>query len=171
MIQPAIYPIQTIDSGSLSVMAKPVSGEWIDDEFASIARYGISHIVSLLEIQESIEVGLQDEQSLAEQHGMQFTSFPIADRCLPESVEDFAELTQSLYQGIQNGSHTVVHCRAGIGRAGITAAGILLQHGLTTPQAFALITKQRRIEVPDTPEQYQWILTHENRIKGMEPTS
>ncbi|HBL43909.1 MAG TPA: protein tyrosine phosphatase, partial [Planctomycetaceae bacterium] len=87
MFQPTIYPIQTIGGGSLSVMARPVAGEWIDDEFAGIARLGISHIVSLLEAQESIEIGLEDEPRLAEQHGMLFTSFPVADRCLPASVE------------------------------------------------------------------------------------
>ncbi|HAW28147.1 MAG TPA: hypothetical protein DCY03_08520, partial [Planctomycetaceae bacterium] len=68
--------------------------------------------------------------------------FP-SDRCLPESVEEFADFTRALYHGIIAGSHTVVHCRAGIGRAGMTAAGILLQHGMTTSEAFALISKQR----------------------------
>jgi len=166
MFQPTIYPIQTLGGGSLSVMAKPVSGEWIDDEFAGIARLGISHIVSLLEYQEAIEVGLQNELQLAEQHDMLFTSFPVADRCLPASVEAFADFTRTLYHGILEGSHTVVHCRAGIGRAGMTAAGILLHHGLTTPQAFELISKQRRVPVPDTPEQYHWILKHEKQITG-----
>ncbi|HAW28148.1 MAG TPA: protein tyrosine phosphatase, partial [Planctomycetaceae bacterium] len=70
MFQPTIYPIQTIGAGSLSVMARPVPGEWIEDEFAGIARLGISHIVSLLEHEESIELGLEDEPQLAEQHGM-----------------------------------------------------------------------------------------------------
>ena len=77
MFQPTIYPIQTIGAGSLSVMARPVPGEWIEDEFAGIARLGISHIVSLLEHEESIELGLEDEPQLAEQHGMLFTSFPV----------------------------------------------------------------------------------------------
>ena len=112
MFQPTIYPIQTIGAGSLSVMARPVPGEWIEDEFAGIARLGISHIVSLLEHEEAIDVGLEEEPQLAEQYGMQFTSYPIADRCLPASIEEFADFTRALYQGILTGSHTVVHCRA-----------------------------------------------------------
>tara|TARA_R110000850_G_scaffold275084_1_gene413663 strand:+ start:2334 stop:2849 length:516 start_codon:yes stop_codon:yes gene_type:complete len=171
MFQPTIYPIQTIGAGSLSVMARPVPGEWIEDEFAGIARLGISHIVSLLEHEESIELGLEDEPQLAEQHGMLFTSFPVADRCLPESVEEFADFTRALYHGIIAGSHTVVHCRAGIGRAGMTAAGILLQHGMTTSEAFALISKQRRVTVPDTPEQYNWVMKHEKQLTGREQQS
>ncbi|WP_417388545.1 protein-tyrosine phosphatase family protein [Gimesia sp.] len=171
MFQPTIYLIQTIGAGSLSVMARPVPGEWIDDEFVGIARLGISHVVSLLEDQEAIEIGLEEEPQLAEKHGMQFSSFPIADRCLPESAAAFADFTRTLYQGILKGSHTVVHCRAGIGRAGMTAAGILLQHGLTTSQAFELISKQRRVPVPDTPEQYHWVLKHEQQITGKEKQS
>ena len=44
-----IYQVEIIGSGCLSVIAKPVSGVWIEDEFASIAAYGINRIVSLLE--------------------------------------------------------------------------------------------------------------------------
>jgi hypothetical protein len=35
---PDIYKVELIGSGSLSVMAKPVSGEWIEDEFPSIPK-------------------------------------------------------------------------------------------------------------------------------------
>ncbi|QDV53782.1 protein-tyrosine phosphatase family protein [Gimesia fumaroli] len=171
MIQPNIYLIQPIGAGSLSVMPKPVSGEWIEDEFAGIARWGISHIVSLLEAEEAVEVGLGEEREMAEQHGMQFSSLPLPDRGLPSSVSEFSQFTKSLYSGIQAGASTVVHCRAGIGRAGIVAAGVLLHHGLNTEQAFELVSKQRRIEVPDTPEQYHWILKHEIQIRGSEPLS
>jgi hypothetical protein len=63
-MRPDIYNIKSIGKGSLSVMAKPVSGEWIKDEFKVIANRGINLIVSLLEEQESKEVGLADEQAL-----------------------------------------------------------------------------------------------------------
>ena len=55
---PDIYQVELIGSGSLSVMAKPVSGEWIEDEFSGIAQFGINRIVSLLEEHESYEVAL-----------------------------------------------------------------------------------------------------------------
>lgn len=147
-------------------MPKPVSGEWIEDEFVGIARWGITHIVSLLEPAEAIEVGLETEQKMAEQQGMRFTSFPLPDRGLPASVAEFSRFAQSLHAGIQEGDSTVVHCRAGIGRAGIVAVGVLLHEGLNAEAAFDLVSKQRRVEVPDTPEQYQWILQHENQIRG-----
>ena len=52
-MRPQIYQVELIGSGFLAVMAKPVSGEWIDDEFSGIAGAGILQVVSLLEYQES----------------------------------------------------------------------------------------------------------------------
>ena len=82
---PTIYEIEKIGSGFLAVMAKPVAGEWIDDEFAGIAAAGIRQVASLLEPSEAIEVGLGDEQKVCERHGMRFLTYPLADRGLPSS--------------------------------------------------------------------------------------
>jgi len=38
MMGPDIYHVEFIERGYLSIMAKPVSGEWIEDEFSSIAQ-------------------------------------------------------------------------------------------------------------------------------------
>lgn len=145
-------------------MAKPVSGEWIEDEFRGIANEGIHQIVSLLEPQEAYEVGLHDEKSLTEQNGMEFVSFPVQDRGLPHSVEEFKNLTMHLYQQIAGGKNTLVHCRAGIGRTGILAAGVLIQCGYEPDQALSQISKKRGVQVPDTREQRDWILANFNEL-------
>lgn len=155
---PDIYEIELIGSGSLSVMAKPVSGEWIEEEFAAIAAFGINRIVSLLEIPESFEIGLRDESALTVKNGMEFLSFPIPDRGLPESVVQFASFTKQLYHEAAGGMHTVVHCRAGIGRTGLVAAGVLLHCGFEPLEAFEHISKNRRVSVPDTQEQIDWLV-------------
>ncbi len=58
-MKPEIYQVELIGSGILSIMAKPVSGEWIEDEFSGIANEGIDQIVSLLESHEAYEIGLK----------------------------------------------------------------------------------------------------------------
>ncbi len=63
-------------------MAKPVSGEWIEDEFSGIANWGIDRIVSLLEHHEAFEVGLGEEKQLAEKFKIEFIQYPIPDRGL-----------------------------------------------------------------------------------------
>jgi protein-tyrosine phosphatase len=152
-MRPDIYKIELIGSGFLAVMAKPISGEWIEDEFSSIANEGILQIVSLLETHEEIEVGLVNEKVITEKNGMEFLSYPIKDRGLPNSIEEFSRLTKRLYHQIAGGKNTVVHCRAGIGRTGIFAAGVLLHCGFKPEDAFSLISKRRGVHVPDTEEQ------------------
>lgn len=155
---PDIYQIELIGNGSLSVMAKPVAGEWIDDEFSGIARWGINRVVSLLERREAFEVGLGSEQAFVEKHGMEFISFPIRDRGLPVSVKEYLRLTKFLYQEAADGLDTVVHCRAGIGRTGIIAAGVLLHCGFEPIEAIDHISEKRGVTVPDTQEQIDWVV-------------
>ncbi|WP_339075301.1 protein-tyrosine phosphatase family protein [Teredinibacter turnerae] len=155
---PDIYKVELIGSGSLSVMAKPVSGDWIDDEFAGIANWGIDRIVSLLEPHEEIEVGLSEEKLYTEKYGMEYVSFPIKDRGLPKSIQEYLAFTKRQYHEAAGGLNIVVHCRAGIGRTGIIAAGVLLHCGFEPTEAIERISKQRGVAVPDTEEQIEWVV-------------
>ncbi len=145
-------------------MAKPVSGEWIEDEFSGIANEGILQIVSLLEPHESYELGLQNEEQLANKNGMKYLSYQIKDRGLPASLKQFSEITKNLYHQIAGGENTVIHCRSGIGRAGLVVGGVLLHCGFTAKEAFELISKKRGVQVPDTVEQEKWLISHSNEI-------
>lgn len=162
-----IYQVELIGSGSLSVMAKPISGDWIEDEFTSIAEYGINRIVSLLEHHEALEVGLGEEKTLAEKCGMEYLSFPIPDRGLPISITEFSIFTKRLYHEAAGGLNTVIHCRAGIGRTGIVAAGVLLHCGFEPIEAFQRISTKRGVIVPDTQEQADWIQNNYEVIVNM----
>jgi protein-tyrosine phosphatase len=157
-MKPQIYQVELIGSGSLSVMAKPVSGEWIDDEFRGISELGINRIVSLLEIEESRDLGLNDEKQYSEKNDIEFVSYPIKDRGLPQSISKYLAFTKKLYHESAGGLHTVIHCRAGIGRTGIIAAGVLLHCGFEPLGALEHISTKRGVEVPDTQEQIDWVV-------------
>lgn len=159
-----MYRVELIGSGFLAVMSKPISGEWIEDEFLNISREGIHQIISLLEHHEAYEVGLQNEKNLTEKNGMEFVSFPIPDRGLPGSVLDFNTLTKKLYHEIAGGKNTVIHCRAGIGRTGVVAAGVLIHCGFEPDEAFSHISNKRGVRVPDTREQRDWLISNYNEI-------
>ena len=87
-------------------------------------------------------------------------SFPIVDRGVPDSVTLAAELIYYIHQAVSGGKNTVIHCRAGIGRSSLIAAGVLLRENFSPFQAFTLITQKRRVLVPDTREQKQWLEQH-----------
>ena len=158
-MDPVFYEVETIGSGFLAVMAKPVA-EWIDEEFAGLARAGIRQIVSLLEEREAFELGLQSERSHCAEHGISFVSYPIPDRGLPPTVAGFRELTKRLHGDVADGLSTVVHCRAGIGRTGLVAAGVLLHTILQPDEAFARVAARLGVEVPDTREQSEWLYSN-----------
>jgi len=102
----------------------------------------------LLERSEAYEVGLKDEEIYSEKYQIEFVSYPIPDRGLPKSINGFSKFTKGLYRSAAGGNNIVIHCRAGIGRTGIVAAGVLLHCG----------------SVPDTPEQENWVIENQNAI-------
>ncbi|TQV87071.1 protein-tyrosine phosphatase family protein [Aliikangiella coralliicola] len=153
---PTTYKVIELENGTLSVMAKPVPGEYIDEEFTGFARLGINKIVCLLEDWEQKELGLASEEKLCHKNGIEYLSFPIQDRGLP-STELAIDLAETLYKEICEGNHISIHCRAGIGRTGIIAGAILLQSGISSTEAFDLVSKARGVRVPDTEEQVNWL--------------
>jgi len=166
-MRPDIYRVKNIGSGFLAIMAKPVSGEYIEDEFAGIAREDINQIISLLEPHEEYSVGLRREKELTEANGMKFQSYPIPDREIPSSLKDFSNFIDRLYKQINEGVNTVVHCRAGIGRAGIVVASVLIRAGIEPNSAFELVVEKRGVSVPDTDEQKQWVITNHTTLANI----
>jgi len=134
-------------------MAKPVPGEYIEDEFIGFSQLGINKIICLLEDWEQKELGLSAEEELCIKNGIEYISFPIPDRGLPETYSAF-NLAAELYNEINAGKHVAIHCRAG---TGIMAGVVLLKSGRTSEEAFALISNARGTQVPDTEEQENWL--------------
>ncbi|MEE9345355.1 MAG: dual specificity protein phosphatase family protein [Methylococcales bacterium] len=163
-MSPKVYYVEKIGLGFLAIMAKPMSGEWIEDEFSGLANLQVLQILSLLELSEQNKLGLKDEKILCEKNNIKFISYPIKDRGLPSSVQEFAQLTKVIHKQIIGGANTVIHCRAGIGRTGIVAAGVLLHAELGATEAFQRISKARGIQVPDTEQQFDWVVANQNEI-------
>jgi len=137
-------------------MAKPVAGEWIEDEFSGLRTLGVDHVVSLLEPAEQFEIGLAEEEALCTKNKIRYSSFPIPDRGLP-NTDQAIEFATQLYDWIRAGEHVVIHCRAGIGRTGTIAAAVLIQADYSPNEALQLISDARGVEVPDTDEQSHWV--------------
>ena len=138
----------------LAILPKPRAGDWLADEIASYAAQGLQTLLTLLTPDEEIELGLTDEVVLAEKHGLDFMRYSIPDRGVPKSPTLFAEVINSL---ADSGEAVGVHCRSGIGRSGLAAAAIMLRIGYEPGAAWAAISKARRVQVPDTPEQRAWL--------------
>ncbi len=142
-------------------MGKQRAGEWIEEEFSGLKTLGITIVISMLESGESYELGLQAEAEHCKNNGIEFLSFPIPDRGLPSNIEKFVKLAEYMQTEIQQGAGVVVHCRGGVGRCSLLAASVLLREGNNTTEALKLISVARRVEVPDTEEQVNWLQENE----------
>lgn len=137
-------------------MARPRGGDWLDDEMMALRAAGADVLVSLLTREEEAELELLDEAAAARRAGIDFISLAVPDRGMPE-LRAFGDVLDLLAPRINAGEHVVVHCRMGIGRASMLAAGLLIRSGVAPDDAWARISAARGLEVPDTPEQRSWV--------------
>src|ERR1022692_2818109 len=143
--------------GKLALAARPRGDDWLEDEIASWRREGVDTVVSLLTSQEENDLGLNNEAHNVKARGMQFVSFPIPDREVPDSDTKVAAALEKLDADLASGKNVVVHCRQGIGRTGLIAAGLLGMKGLSPEAAVRSLGTARGVPVPETAEQRRWI--------------
>ena len=143
--------------GRLAIALRPRGGDWLDDEARAWRRAGVDLVVSLLEPEEEAQLNLTGERDAAERNGIQFVSFPVVDRGVPNSVQATVPLLRSITNALKNGKNVAVHCRQGIGRSGLIAAAVLMSAGSTPDAAIDAVTTARGLTVPETPEQVRWL--------------
>jgi protein-tyrosine phosphatase len=165
-LQPTFYNVSRIGRGALAIMGRPVAGEWVSEEFRGLAGAGFNMVVSLLESKEAFELGLGEESRFCAEANLRFASIEIPDRGVPSDVDSFARLCHEIHSTCDSGERIVAHCRAGIGRSALFAASVMVLAGFQIDQAFRTISEARGVEVPDTPEQVQWLRENERRIRA-----
>jgi protein-tyrosine phosphatase len=144
----------------LAIVLRPRGDEGLKDDLAYIKRSGVETLVSLLEQNEALWLGLEYEGPLAEEAGMRFLSYPILDVHVPDDVSTFRDFVAQLADRLRSGDRIGVHCRGSIGRSTVTAACALIHLGWKPKKALAAIQAARGCPVPDTDEQRRWILKY-----------
>ncbi|HEY8697047.1 MAG TPA: hypothetical protein VIM02_05475 [Rhizomicrobium sp.] len=149
------FPIDAPIKGRLMIVSRPESGDGLRNDLADLKQSGVDLLVSLLEPAEQSELGLEREAQFCISAGLEFRSFPIADRGIPEP--SFARFAQECANEIVAGRAMAIHCRAGIGRSGLAAAAILICAGIDAALAVDAISRARGLVIPDTEGQSRWI--------------
>ena len=88
---------------------------------------------------------------------MEFMSFHIPDGGVPAERREAAAVAGAIVRWLTEGKAVALQCHAGIGRAPLMAAYVLMLLGLAPETAFDLIGKARGRKVPDTEEQRAWV--------------
>jgi protein-tyrosine phosphatase len=149
--------IDTSSNLKLAIVPRPRGEDWLQDDIEQLKREGIDIVVSLLTLEESRELGLEQEEDACTAAGIEFKGFPIPDRQTPESVTEFLEFARSVYKEALAGRRVGAHCRACIGRSSVLLATLMRLDGFTSEEAFDRISNARGLSVPDTPEQAVWV--------------
>lgn len=144
-------------SGRLAIATRPRGGDWLEDEASGWRHAGLDIVVSLLEEEEAAQLELAREGHAAASNGVRFVSFPIPDRGVPASAQRAVALLKDIVGALDDGKNVAVHCRQGIGRSGIIAAGALVTAGMDADQAIAVVSAARGQAVPETAVQHRWI--------------
>lgn len=152
-----IYRIDGPWSGTLSISSHPSGGDWLEDEIRAWRDAGVDIIVSLLTREEAQEIDLSKEESYARERGLEFISFPIEDRSVPQSRDSVLKLVEQLESRLASGKNINIHCRQGVGRSSLIAAALLIARGVPAAEAIARVGEARRVRVPETAEQGGWI--------------
>jgi protein-tyrosine phosphatase len=133
------------------------TGAWQRDlalDLDVIANWGASLVLTLLEPAELTALKVPDLGPEVERRGMLWRHLPIADYSIPSAFFE----QQWLLEGaeiralLRQGQHVLVHCKGGLGRAGMMAARLLVELGMEPEEAIRSV-RQARSGAIETPAQ------------------
>jgi protein-tyrosine phosphatase len=155
-----------VESCRLAILPRPRGYDWLSDDIAAAHRAGVDVVVSALTQAEGHELGLSEEARCCQASAIEFLSFPIEDRSLPDSEGRLDTFLDSLDERVKQGKSIAIHCRAGIGRSSMLCACLLVRQGLSPGTSFQKIQEARGCPVPDTEEQRKWVESFASRRKS-----
>lgn len=132
-------------SGGLSLCGKHAIGP---DWAMAMERCGATTVVCLVERHELEERYPEYLDWLRENEGGAALWFPIHDLHAPP-LDEALRIVGQLVERIAGGEHLLVHCAAGIGRAGTIATCLLIEFGMTTEDALAHVAAHRPMAGPE----------------------
>lgn len=111
----------------------------------AIRAWNASVVITLMEEHELAELNVGRLGEAVEDCGMKWVHLPIVDVSIPDTSFNsiWADLTKDLQERLANGERVVLHCRGGLGRTGLIAALLLIDHGYGAEQAIQVVRKAR----------------------------
>jgi len=143
-----------------AIVLCPQGSDGLKDEMIHLRQNGVETLVSMLDENEAVWLGLANEGELAREAGMHFLSYPILDVHVPANIDTFRPFVAGLANRLRAGERIGIHCRGSIGRAPLTAACTLIHLGWKAKDALAAIQAARGFPIPDTKEQLRWVLNY-----------
>jgi len=131
----------------------------LEADLDSFRQWGASTVVTLVEQLELEMLKLTELPGQVRGRELSWHHFPIPDGCAPgEPFERrWPRERDAIFAALAAGEHVVMHCLAGLGRTGTVAGRILIEHGVSAPEAVRLIRAARPGSI-QTREQLDYLL-------------
>lgn len=124
------------------------TGGWERDlsiDLDAVRTWGAVALVTLLEHSEMNLLRVQNLGDEVSRRGLSWFHLPIVDVSIPDRAFEAAwERAGQQLRGIsRSGADIIVHCRGGLGRAGMIAARLLIELGMMPERAVAEVRRVR----------------------------
>lgn len=106
-------------------------------------NYGVDRLVCLLETEELEQLAIPQLLTEAAARNIQTEHLPIPDEGLPESMQAFSALVNTVVEATAAGETVLIHCKGGRGRTGMLAAACLVQLGFLPADAIDTVRQVR----------------------------
>jgi ADP-ribosyl-[dinitrogen reductase] hydrolase len=139
-----------------------MSGSWDRDlslDLDAIRDWGAAAVVTLVEMKELILLRVESLGQEVRRRGMSWFHLPIVDASTPtaEFERQWNAAGAELRTLLRNGRDVLVHCRGGLGRAGMIAARLLVELGVEPATAIRQVRAVRPHAI-ETPQQEKYVL-------------
>ena len=124
------------------------TGAWVRDlalDVGAIADWGAAAVLTLVEDHELAALKVKGLRQAVEAAHMDWVHAPIADVSTPKDAFETAWVVigEGLRDRLRAGFNVVVHCKGGLGRAGMIAARLLVELGISAEEAIARVRRAR----------------------------
>jgi protein tyrosine phosphatase (PTP) superfamily phosphohydrolase (DUF442 family) len=131
------------------------TGAWARDlstDLDAIQAWGAQLVLTLVEPHELTALKVPDLGQAVAARGMAWLHLPIADYSVPTEAfeQQWAKQGQAVRALLRAGADVLVHCKGGLGRAGMMAARLLIELGMPPADAIREVRRVRQgaIETP-----------------------
>jgi len=159
-----ISVVQLPGKGCIGMSACPGrhSHSSLTEDIQSIADWGASVVVTLMQIDELNRLGVSTLSAMVQSHNMLWLHRPIIDYSIPDNVFEaqWQETLITLRNALANNGRVFVHCRGGLGRTGLVVARLLIEYGWSPSAAIQCVRAVRPGSI-ETTEQEHYVLGRE----------
>lgn len=158
-LTPLRIPTLSVLGGTLGISLCPGRQSWgirgmpprhLEDDLAVVKSEGFQRIGVLLEDDELTRIAPDLLDAYAER-AIRVHRFPIPDFHAPVDAPAYRAFVDELAFHLGQGEKVLVHCKGGLGRAGLTAACLLMLDGRSADEAIREVRAVRpgAVENPD----------------------